>query len=98
LRISAGKNGALAARPGDRVLLGDLPTEHNLDNGSFAGIPSKPPDPAATFAAEAKYTRAIGDRTTDPILKQKWLRIEASYRALADGSLSVKDLGIKDPS
>jgi hypothetical protein len=55
-----------------------------------------PHDPAATFAAEAKYARAIADRMTDPILKQKWLRIEASYRTLADGSLTIGDLGIAD--
>jgi hypothetical protein len=50
------------------------------------------------FAEEADRARAMAERMTDPLLKQQWLRIEASYRALADGSLRVADLGIKDPS
>jgi hypothetical protein len=53
-----------------------------------------PEDIAATFAAEADHARDVAERMADPSLKQKWLRIAASYCALDDGSLTARDLGI----
>jgi hypothetical protein len=54
------------------------------------------PKPHPTFAEEADRARAMAERMTDPILKQQWLRIEARYRALANGSLTIGDLGTTD--
>jgi hypothetical protein len=53
-----------------------------------------PQNPAASFAAEADHARDIAERMTSKSLKQRWLQIESSYRALANGSLTARELGI----
>jgi hypothetical protein len=50
-------------------------------------------DQRATYLAEADRARAVGARTPNPRLKKQWLQIEASYRALADGSITARQLG-----
>jgi hypothetical protein len=51
----------------------------------------------AAYAAAASRAHAVAERTADPLTKAKWLRIEASYRALADGSLDARKLGLRVP-
>ena len=55
------------------------------------------PKSRAAYLAEAERARKLAERTPNPRVKVQWLRVEASYRAMAEGSLSPRDLGIIVP-